>query len=284
MEIRQLKIFLKVCETMNFTKAAKELSYAQSTISDSIKMLEQSLDVKLFDRIGKKVYLTSKGQELKISGNKVMEQYELLMNQMIKGNERIRIGITETLCSYKFPDFFRAFLEKERHVEFQFKILRCEDIADCLRKNEIDIAYTLDEAANPDDLNSFLLSNEEIVFVSSNKVDNIENRNLIIPEGETGYLRMLWVYIREEDITTGMVTNIESIEGIKNYVKSGFGISFIPLTTVQKEIENGQLHQVDLSQSFYHEIKIWLHKNKVVSSNLKKLIDETLKQYPLNEI
>jgi len=279
MEIRQLRIFMKVCETMNFTRAAKELSYAQSTVSDTIQALERNLEIRLFDRIGKKIYLTSRGKELYEKGDKLIQRYDTLMNDLKSGHESIRIGLTETLCSYKFPDFFRTFLEKEENVEFQFKILRCEEIPDCLRKNEIDIAYTLDEPFEYDDLITHLLSDEEIVAVSSKEDDTIEKRNIIIPEGETGYLKVFWEFVRKQNIDIGLVTNIESIEGIKNYVKSGFGISFMPLTTVQKEIDEGLLYVIPMSNKFYHEVKIWIHKDKYVSNALNKLIKDTIDLY-----
>ncbi len=62
MELRQLRYFIRAAELLNFTKASEELFITQSTLSQQIKELENSLDVLLFDRIGKRVKLTEAGE------------------------------------------------------------------------------------------------------------------------------------------------------------------------------------------------------------------------------
>ena len=60
MEIRNLMTFLRVVELQNFTRAAEQLGYCQSTVTIQIQQLEQELNVKLFERIGKKISVTEK--------------------------------------------------------------------------------------------------------------------------------------------------------------------------------------------------------------------------------
>ena len=54
MELTPLKYFVKLADVLSFTEASKELFITQSTLSLSIKQLEEELGVTLFDRIGKK--------------------------------------------------------------------------------------------------------------------------------------------------------------------------------------------------------------------------------------
>ena len=63
MEIRNIVTFLKVASTQNFSKAAKQLGYSQSAVTVQIQQLEKELSTQLFERIGKRVYLTEKGQD-----------------------------------------------------------------------------------------------------------------------------------------------------------------------------------------------------------------------------
>ena len=58
MELTPIRYFVKLADVLNFTEAAKALFITQSTLSISIKQLEEEIGAKLFDRIGKKVYLT----------------------------------------------------------------------------------------------------------------------------------------------------------------------------------------------------------------------------------
>ena len=64
MEIRNLNTFLLAASLQNITKAAAELGYSQSAVSVQIRQLEQELGQRLFDRIGKNVYLTDFGRSL----------------------------------------------------------------------------------------------------------------------------------------------------------------------------------------------------------------------------
>lgn len=64
MELRQLKYFLKIAETLNFSEAAKELCITQSTLSQQIKQLEDEFDTRLFARNSHGVALTEAGDEL----------------------------------------------------------------------------------------------------------------------------------------------------------------------------------------------------------------------------
>ena len=58
MELRNLITFLKIIETGSFSKAAEQLLYSQSTVTIQIQQLEEELNILLFDRIGKKVFVT----------------------------------------------------------------------------------------------------------------------------------------------------------------------------------------------------------------------------------
>ena len=60
MDIRNLITFMQVAELGNFTKAARQLGYSQSTVSFQIRQLEEELKVSLFDRINHTVLLTER--------------------------------------------------------------------------------------------------------------------------------------------------------------------------------------------------------------------------------
>ncbi|MBS6646974.1 MAG: LysR family transcriptional regulator, partial [Clostridiaceae bacterium] len=57
METRQLYTFIKVAQLQSFSKAAEALGYSQSAVTVQIKLLENELETRLFDRVGKKITL-----------------------------------------------------------------------------------------------------------------------------------------------------------------------------------------------------------------------------------
>ena len=62
MNIRKLEIFYKTAKCLNMSQVAKEMYISQPSISQCISEIESEIDTKLFDRIGKKLYLTHEGK------------------------------------------------------------------------------------------------------------------------------------------------------------------------------------------------------------------------------
>ena len=107
-EVRdRYEIFLKVCETGNFTKAAEALNYTQSGISQMMAGLEEELGVQLFARAKKGVVLTDNGQRLIPYIREMVNQKEKLrqaafnINNKVEG--RLRIGSFSSVTAMWLP-------------------------------------------------------------------------------------------------------------------------------------------------------------------------------------
>ena len=61
---RQLKLFESVARNLSFTRASEELYLTQPAVSTQIKQLEREVGTPLFERLGKKIYLTEAGREM----------------------------------------------------------------------------------------------------------------------------------------------------------------------------------------------------------------------------
>ena len=72
MEIRQLITFISAAQMGSFSRAAEELGYTQSAVTIQIKNLEDELGAKLFDRMGKQVTLTARGQQFLKRANNIV--------------------------------------------------------------------------------------------------------------------------------------------------------------------------------------------------------------------
>ncbi len=116
MELTPLKYFVKLADVLSFTEAAKELFITQSTLSLSIKQLEEELGVALFDRIGKRIYLTDAGRDFLDSSRKAIKEVECGVQHLKETRHacegKVRIGVTYGLfpllnvCVLKFAKAF----------------------------------------------------------------------------------------------------------------------------------------------------------------------------------
>ena len=82
MNQRKLKIFYEVATELNMSKVAEKMFISQPAISQTIQELEDYLEVKLFDRIGKKLYLTSEGELFYSYTRRILNIYEEAIKTM----------------------------------------------------------------------------------------------------------------------------------------------------------------------------------------------------------
>ena len=100
MELKNINTFVRVAELNSFTKAANELGYSQSTVTIQIKQLENELNFLLFDRIGKNVSLTPRGEDFLMYANEFLRLEAQALS--LKGGAdavsgTLRLGVLESL-------------------------------------------------------------------------------------------------------------------------------------------------------------------------------------------
>lgn len=102
MNFRKLKIFYETATELNMTKVAKKLYISQPSISQAIHEIEEELDVKLFDRIGKKLFLTQEGEVYLSYVRRILNLYEeglKTVSDMSKNEKgKIKIGQVQLLA------------------------------------------------------------------------------------------------------------------------------------------------------------------------------------------
>ena len=142
MELRQLKYFVKVAETLNFSEAAKVLNVTQSTLSQQVKQLETEIGTQLLLRSSHSVALTEAGNELLPLARQTLHKAQLCterindLNNLLTGTLNIGVTysfspiLTETLVSFmkmypriKLNIFYKPMAElmgmlRERVVDF----------------------------------------------------------------------------------------------------------------------------------------------------------------------
>ena len=76
MEIRQLRYFVDIARTEHLTQSAQSLFVTQSTLSHSLRQLEQELGVTLFDRLGRGLKLSRAGEEFRAYALRALKEVE----------------------------------------------------------------------------------------------------------------------------------------------------------------------------------------------------------------
>ena len=106
MEIRNLITFQRICRLKSFSKAAEELGYSQSAVTMQIKQLENELNVRLFDRIGKTIRVTNEGERFLAYADEIIKTANNALNDLSSNaspSGLLRIGILESVCTASLP-------------------------------------------------------------------------------------------------------------------------------------------------------------------------------------
>ena len=121
MTIQQCKYVLKIAECGSFNEAAKQLFVAQSTLSVSVKSLEDELNLKIFMRSGNGVYLTEKGTEFIRYARQITEQSDFVVQHFLYEEECKRLYISTQ--HYDFvADIFAKLISETTYDRYQFAL------------------------------------------------------------------------------------------------------------------------------------------------------------------
>ena len=139
------EIFMKVCETGSFSRAAEALNYTQSGISQMMAGLEEELGVQLFARIKKGVILTENGKRLVPYIQEMVNQKDKLrqvafdINNKVEG--KLRIGSFTSVTAMWLPDVIHFFREHYPQVEVQIFDGNYDEIRDWIVHGQVDCGF-----------------------------------------------------------------------------------------------------------------------------------------------
>lgn len=183
MEFRLLEYFKTVCETLHFTKAAEKLRISQPTLSNQIKLLEHQIGSKLFERTGKKVYITQAGRYLLEHTEKAffeLEQAQIKINEI----RELQRGSLTLGCSgsHLLTSTIISFSSKFPNISLSIKELTTEETINEITNHRLDLGIIYIDTLN-NRLENIPLFNEELLFVVSkdnplSKLTSIELESL----------------------------------------------------------------------------------------------------------
>jgi DNA-binding transcriptional LysR family regulator len=143
-DVHRLRTFQVLCETLHFRHAAEQLGMTQSAVSQQIASLEKELGAALFERIGRRVYLTTAGEALARESGKVLSSVERAREAVAavsKGDAgRLRVGASTTPGIYVLPEVLGQFKADFPNIELTFGIANSSRIEALTVSNAFDLA------------------------------------------------------------------------------------------------------------------------------------------------
>src|SRR5258708_1744248 len=121
MELRQLQYLTRIARVGGFRRAADELDMSQATLSEQIKLLEQELGVRLFERGGRTLSLTEPGRVLLERAERILEEVKTAHHEMQEfahlDRGQLIFGTMTGVGTVWLPGFLPAFMRLHPHVD-----------------------------------------------------------------------------------------------------------------------------------------------------------------------
>ena len=251
--VRQLQIFSSVARNLSFSRTSEELHLTQPAVSMQIKQLEGSAGLPLFERVGKKLYLTEAGREVQRCAQQVLSALKDAQAglEAIKGTRggKITIGVVST-AKYFAPKLLAVFAQQHPAVELKLLVNNREAVISLLSENEVDIAVMgtpprqLDTVAAPFAKHPLVVIAAPSHPLASRKripLSALEKETFLVREQGSGTRSAMERFFGERSIQLRVGMEMSSNETIKQAVMAGMGVSFISQHTIGLEVATGQL-------------------------------------------
>ena len=285
MTLRHFRIFVAVCDRMNMTSAAGELFMSQSAVSQAVAELESYYDVRLFERLSRKLYLTQAGERLLGYARHIIRINRDAESEMrsISQNGIVRIGASVTIGACILPKMAAAFKEETPGVTIEVIEDNTAKIEQLIMNDRLDLGLVEGEITLPDIIGKPFADDRLILICGENhpfskrvliEPRELEQENFILREAGSGTRKTFEEVMSENGLTWTTTWTCNNADTIKMAVAEGLGVSVISQLAVGREIKAGILHSVDINGLFFkRRFKLAYHKNKYLTEAMKSFID-----------
>lgn len=278
MTLRHLSIFLAVAEYNSMQKAAEHLYITQPTVSQAISSLEKHYGVQLFERLGKKLYITPKGQELFSYAAQILQIYDEMERNLVRTDRKIplRIGCSATIdASSLFDHLLNLFEKKYPSYTPMVTIDNTPSLENLLSVNQIDIALTEGTGHNTD-LVRIPVFKDQLLLVASREypfkhgipktILDLNEENFVMRE----HTSKMWenIHRAEQDFNLSFTIcwTSRDLLSMKRAILNKRGIGLMSSLLIRQELAQHSLIVLDIPElSHTRHYYIVHHKNKYIT-------------------
>jgi DNA-binding transcriptional LysR family regulator len=264
---RQLEVFCAVAETKSFTRASHVLFISQSTVSQHIRELEDSLGVKLFDRNRRNVSLTPSAESLLEHGHhifRMLDEAEVAAKTTkdpYRG--KLSFGCASTTLLYNLPAILMEYTRKYPNVELNITGGTIQEVATQMWSGALDLALVVLPLSSPamekvvlfeESFALVLPANHPLAARPNLDVSDLAGERFILHRPGQNTRKLIDRYFFKHRVTPKVVIELAETEAIKAMVARGLGVSILPEGAVlstrdQKDVHTFRIPRKDLKRS-----------------------------------
>lgn len=280
MTIRDLEIFIEVVRAKNMSNAAKNLKISQPTVSHAISQIENEYNVKLFDRISKKLYITDVGLRLYDFALNILEQFEdtVIFLQSSSTAHNINLGVSSNFSSQFLLEIIDDYEKKKEDVSLRVYVDSREKIIEKLNSGIINLAI-IDGDAGICDNSAESFFEDEIFIISSKNSDikdkevldaeDLKNKKFVLGDIDDNSKKMLLNFLRERGIPIDLKFICQNKDMVLNIVKNSDALSIGTFSFFKEEdVVKHRLEDLSIKRTYY----MVYHNDAFLKKDMKNFV------------
>lgn len=285
MTLRNLKIFVTVCDCGSITDASRKLYVSQPSISAAIKDIEEEYQIKLFDRISKKLLLTEPGGRLLQQARFLMKQYdsiELTLRNWDQ-NSVLRVGSSITIGNRFLSDFVSVFKQRHESIRVKVAINSSEKIETMVLENDLDFAF-IESVPHHKSIASSVFMRDELVIICAKDhpladggqitLDQFTKSDLLLREKGSGTRELFDSMMSVQNSSIEPLWESVSTQALVRAVKAGIGLSVLPFWLVQEDVMAETIATLKLPGIDFHRNYFVIHHvDKTITAPMQDFIE-----------
>ena len=284
MTLRHMKIFVTVFQQGSITGAARELHLAQPSVSLAIKELENYYGLRLFERIGRHISPTEGSKEFYNYAIHIVSLFQEMEKKMKNWDAvgSIRIGTSITIGTHILPALTRRFQRKYPELRLEAFISKSSDIEQHLLNNSIDIGLIETQPEHPeltftpfmeDTMGAIVPCHHPLAGQAEISLPQLAEYPFLMREHGSAGREILDAAFALKQISVRPVWESSSTQAIVRGVSEGIGVAVLPYLLVERDIEEGLVAMVSLTEPIRRNLNIIYHKSKYLTPNMLAFVE-----------
>ena len=259
MNLNQVQIFCAVAKHLSYSMAAEELFISQPAVSQQVKGLERQLNVKLFERVGNKLFLTEAGEavlphcQAMLTTRAEMEQTLAMLRGSARG--RLALGANTTGGMYVAPAIARAFRDLSPDVEATLQIETTTRILERVMQNMIDVAIVTGPVEDRRFVIRDLCDDEVCLIVSPShpfatrgavSAAEVAAEDFAVPEPGSRTRMLIEQAFLERGYRLRVTMQLPGTEAVKKAVEANLAVGMVSRYAIPREVSLGALNRIPI--------------------------------------
>ncbi len=282
---RQLEVFVAVARYESVSRAARALSLSQSATSTALSELEKQYDVRLFDRIGKRLQLNELGRLLLPKASELLDRARDLEATLCGDAEAgpLRIGATLTVGNYLATLLVGEFMQRHRGSQVHLEVGNTATIIQRVANFELDLGLIEGDCQHPDlevtpwvedELSLFAAPDHPLAAKGTLTLDDLVTAKWVVREPGSGTRQTFDRALHQVLPRLQILFELEHTEAIKRVVESGLGIGCISRLALKDAFRHGTLVPLtvpglDLRRYFF----MLVHRQKYRTPGMQRFLE-----------